>query len=137
MGIALFDRLAARPGEGYGPASDSAVAESIRLELERLLNTRRTHRQHVLPASIIDYGIDDWSNFYADREADRRALLRDVRRTIERFEPRLRLSALDVEAVPGQRRQLILRIGGHLRSSGAALELLMSFGANGFEVRYE
>ena len=87
--------------------------------------------------AIIDYGIDDWSNFYADREADRRALLRDVRQTIERFEPRLRLSALDVEAVPGQRRKLILRIAGHLRGSEALLELVMSFGDSSFEVRYE
>lgn len=136
MGIALFDRLAAGPGEAYA-ASDSAVAESIRLELERLLNTRRTTREHRMPASIIDYGIDDWSNFYADREADRRALLRDVRQTIERFEPRLRLSALDVEAVPGQRRKLILRIAGQLRGSEALLELVMSFGDSSFEVRYE
>ncbi|MEF9672357.1 hypothetical protein QNM99_08345 [Pseudomonas sp. PCH446] len=46
MRVALFDLLAGDT-ETYFDARDPArIVESIRLELERLLNTRRTERVH-------------------------------------------------------------------------------------------
>lgn len=139
MGTALFDRLAAVPGDPFPASGPIDVAESIRMELERLLNTRRTVRKHTAPASVIDYGINDWSALYGDREEDRRALMRDVRLSVEHFEPRLRITALDAQAIPGQRRSLLLRIAGQLRhgTDVQPLEFVMTLGESSFEVLNE
>lgn len=139
MRVALFDRLASTGGDPYPATGVVDVGESIRLELERLLNTRRMSRQHGGPMSVIDYGINDWSALYADREEDRRALLRDIRHSIERFEPRLRLTAVEAQTVEGHRRRLLLRIAGHVRNGPAdqVLGFVMAFGESGFEVWHE
>jgi len=138
MRVALFDLLADGQEEGFKADDPERIAESIRLELERLLNTRRSERVHGMTPSVVDYGIGDWSILYADREEDHRTLMREMRKAINRFEPRLVLEEIDVQAVAGQRSRMTVRVFGHIRgmaTSGMALS--MSLGEGGFEVRHE
>ncbi|MCU1742041.1 MULTISPECIES: type VI secretion system baseplate subunit TssE [Pseudomonas] len=139
MRVALFDLLAGDT-EGYFDARDPLrIVESIRLELERLLNTRRTERAHGFAPTIIDYGMSDWSTLYADREEDHRILIRDIRSAIIRFEPRLALEDVDVQALPGQRTRMTVRVMGHVRGLEAApnMSFVLELGESGFEVRHE
>jgi len=139
MRVALFDLLAGDM-EGYFDARDPLrIVESIRLELERLLNTRRTERAHGFAPTIIDYGMSDWSTLYADREEDHRILIRDIRSAIIRFEPRLALEDVDVQALPGQRTRMTVRVMGHVRGLEAApnMSFVLELGESGFEVRHE
>ncbi|MEX6500627.1 type VI secretion system baseplate subunit TssE [Pseudomonas zhanjiangensis] len=115
----LLDRLAsydeARPAQV--PAFDrQALADSVRQELLRLLNTRRSLRPRLKQLTVIDYGIADWSGLYADRSDDRLRLAREIRLAIAHFEPRLQLGEVDVQALDGSRHALRVRINGYLRS---------------------
>ena len=134
----LFERLSAQADEA--PDFDrKALAESVRLELARLLNTRRTNRAPEQPLTLLDYGIGDWSALQALRADDRRHLLRAVRAAVQHFEPRLQLSEVTVDAVPGQPQRLRIRLAGHLRGghrSWPALFLLAP-GDDGLEVHHE
>jgi type VI secretion system lysozyme-related protein len=139
MRVALFDLLARGEEDDFDAVDPRRIVESIRLELERLLNTRRTRRTHGVIPSIIDYGVSDWSTLYADREEDHRVLIRDVRGAITRFEPRLALETVEVQAVPGQRSRMTVRVIGHVRGLDLApsMSFVMSQGDGGFEVRHE
>lgn len=110
----LLERLAADGGEprDYGRA---ALAESVRVELSRLLNTRRSAQSRLQPATVIDYGIADWSSLYAERSDDRLKLKREIRTAIASFEPRLELQDLDVQPLDGRRHSLRVRLVGFLR----------------------
>lgn len=109
----LLERLAALEEEReYGR---EALAESVRVELSRLLNTRRSARPRLQPATVIDYGIADWSALYAERNDDRLKLAREIRTAVALFEPRLELQDLDVQPLDGRRHSLRVRLAGHLR----------------------
>lgn len=109
----LLERLAALTQEHeYGR---EAHAESVRVELSRLLNTRRSARPRLLPATVIDYGIADWSSLYAERSDDRLRLAREIRTAVALFEPRLELQDLDVRPLDGRKHSLQVRLVGHLR----------------------
>jgi type VI secretion system lysozyme-related protein len=119
---ALFERLAAQDEVGFGQEREfdrRALGESVRQELLRLLNTRRSVRPLLKQPSIIDYGIADWSGLYADRSDDRLRLAREIRLAINHFEPRLQLGEVDVQPLDGSRHALRVRIAGHLRGSEA------------------
>ncbi|KIH83448.1 type VI secretion system baseplate subunit TssE [Pseudomonas batumici] len=139
MRVALFDLLAGDTEAHFDAGDPLRIVESIRLELERLLNTRRTERAHGFDASIIDYGMSDWSILYADREEDHRVLIRDIRGAITRFEPRLALEDVDVQALPGQRTRMTVRVNGYVRGQDCApnMSFVLDLGEGGFEVRHE
>lgn len=139
MRVALFDLLAGGQDEDFKADAPQQIGESIRLELERLLNTRRSARVHGMAPSVVDYGIGDWSILYADREEDHRTLMREMRKAINRFEPRLLLEEIDVKAVPGQRSRMTVRVFGHIRglTSAPGMAFVMNLGEAGFEVRHE
>jgi type VI secretion system lysozyme-related protein len=134
----LFERLSAQADEA--PDFDrNDLADSVRLELTRLFNTRRIPHLPGRPLTILDYGIIDWSALQALRVDDRRLLLREVRAAVHHFEPRLQLSEVDVEALPDNHQRLAIRLAGYLRSgrrSWPALFLLAP-GDDGLEVRHE
>ncbi|MEF9672356.1 GPW/gp25 family protein [Pseudomonas sp. PCH446] len=83
--------------------------------------------------------MSDWSTLYADREEDHRILIRDIRGAISRFEPRLALEDVDVQALPGQRTRMTVRVMGHVRGQEAApnMSFVLELGESGFEVRHE
>lgn len=134
----LFERLAAQADEA--PAYDrEALAESVRNELARLLNTRRASARAGAPLTILDYGIGDWSTLQARRGDDRHQLVRDIRAAILQFEPRLQLAEVQVEPVQGQPQRLRIRLGGTLRSGQRRWPavFVIDNSEEGLEVRHE
>lgn len=118
----LLERLAAQNEGEVGQARSfdrQALGESVRQELLRLLNTRRSVRPLLKQATVIDYGIADWSGLYADRSDDRLKLAREIRLAINHFEPRLQLTEVDVQPLDGSRHALRVRIAGQLRGGEA------------------
>jgi type VI secretion system lysozyme-related protein len=107
----LFERLAAGDDRVFDRA---ALAESVRSELLRLLNTRRAIRPPGTALTILDYGIGDWTALQAQRLDDRRALTRDIRSAITHFEPRLQLSEVDVAPSSEHPQRLQIRLSGLL-----------------------
>lgn len=106
----LFDRLVDRSPKlrhEVRPARTldrRGFRESVRRELERLLNTRcpfPAHRLADRPRSVIDYGLPELTGFSANRVEDRERLAELIRRTIEAFEPRLAEVRVRLEPVPG------------------------------------
>lgn len=138
MRVALFDLLAGGQATDFNAQDPRRIGESVRRELERLLNTRRTERGHGMAASVIDYGIGDWSTLYADREQDQRLLSREIRKAISHFEPRLELESVEVNSLPGQRTRMTIRAIGHIRGlESSSMAFVMNLGEGGFEVRHE
>lgn len=136
----LFERLAATTADDAAAEFDrDALADSVRRELLRLLNTRRGSRPLTTPASVLDYGIADWSALYADHSADRRLLSREIRAAIGQFEPRLQLGEVEPLPVEGQRQRLRVRLSGALRDGQRRwpAAFLIEEGDGGFEVRHE
>ncbi|NWL80865.1 type VI secretion system baseplate subunit TssE [Pseudomonas taiwanensis] len=134
----LFERLAAQTDDA--PAYDrEALAESVRQELARLLNTRRASARRVQPLTILDYGIGDWSALQARRSDDRRQLVREIRAAVQHFEPRLQLTEVEAEPIPGQPQRLRLRLAGSLRSGQRSWPAVFVIDNNeaGLEVSHE
>ena len=106
----LFDRLVDRdprlPHElrPTRTLDRRGLRESVRRELEQLLNTRCPFPAHRLPIgkrSVIDYGVPDFTVFSARSFDDRVRLAELLRRTIEAFEPRLIDVQVSLELMPG------------------------------------
>ncbi|WP_248797447.1 type VI secretion system baseplate subunit TssE [Pseudomonas sp. MWU13-2105] len=114
----LFERLASHEDQAsFVEAYDrQALADSVRSELLRLLNTRRARVAMTSPPSILDYGIADWTALQGQRSDDRRKLAREIRQAVEHFEPRLALDEVDVQPVEGHPQQLNIVLHGALRS---------------------
>lgn len=113
----LFERLASSDDSPSTMDFDrAALANSVRVELLRLLNTRRAARPHTSQLSIIDYGIADWTALQGQRLDDRRQLAREIRTAIQYFEPRLQLSEVEVLPIAGQQQRLSIRLSGVLRN---------------------
>ena len=98
VSVPLFDRLVdrqldlRREARPMRTLDRRGLKESVRRELEQLLNTRSPFPVHRLPPAertVLDYGIPDFSMFSARRFADRQELAAMLRRAIEAFEPRL------------------------------------------------
>ena len=86
------------------------LRESVRRELEQLLNTRCPFPAHRLPIrerTVIDYGVPDFSVFSPRSYDDRVRLAELLRRTIEAFEPRLIEVLVTLEPDPGNDRSLV------------------------------
>ena len=134
----LFERLSTQLDEA--PDFDrNALAESVRLELARLLNTRRPRRAPGRPLTLLDYGIADWSALQQQRSDDRRRLARDIREAITHFEPRLILGEVQVNPVPEQPQRMSIRLIGELRSGEQhwPVAFVIEPGGQGLEVRHE
>lgn len=115
MRLALFDRLAE---EG-----NSDLAQSVRSELSRLLNTRLTSRPSGPQRTILDYGVADWTAASPHNDDERRQLIREVAAAIRTFEPRLRLLALSLEPVSPAATSLQLVIEGYLLGRSGEAEV--------------
>jgi type VI secretion system protein ImpF len=101
----LFDRLTDHdPGPTVEPRplrtlDRRGLRESVRRELERLLNTRSSlpvdRLEEREPLTVLEYGIPDLSAFSAGDLEDQRRIAAVMTRVIAAFEPRL----ADVRAV--------------------------------------
>lgn len=93
---------------------------SVVRDLENLLNTKRApeeppaHYRH-LGGSLLAYGLTDLTSHNAGSPAAREQILREVERTIGRFEPRLRNVDVRFEEHGETDRTIRFRISGILR----------------------
>ncbi|MGQ9371242.1 type VI secretion system baseplate subunit TssE [Azospirillum sp. ST 5-10] len=116
----LFDRLAA-DGGGWRMLDRQGLHESIRRELDRLLNTRTPLAADELgrrPRGTLDYGLPDLSLFWpfdSDSETRLAALVAD---TVAAFEPRLLQPRVAVARVGNQRNRLRATVSGAVELNG-------------------
>ncbi|PJI47453.1 MULTISPECIES: type VI secretion system baseplate subunit TssE [Pseudomonas] len=131
----LLDRLS-DTGETEPAFDQRALAASVAQELSRLLNSRSPAGNGV---GILAYGIADWTALQARRETDRQHLAREIRRAVSRFEPRLGLSEVVVDADPLHPQRLRVRLLGSLRQDAGRTPLLFELIPVGgtLEVRHE
>jgi type VI secretion system protein ImpF len=120
----LFDRLVDR--EPHVPAEPrplrtldpQGLRESVRRELERMLNTRSplpVDRLAERPElTVLEYGIPDLSAFSAGNDEDEVRLAAILTRAVSAYEPRLRQVKVAVLGLQEDRRSLRLRIDGLL-----------------------
>lgn len=76
------------------------LKESVRRELERLLNTRSSIPTPLYgeeELTVLDYGIPDFSSFSAHNADDHRRIETIIKRSISAFEPRLQEVQVTVE----------------------------------------
>jgi len=123
----LFDRLVDRSPKlrhEVRPARTldrRGLRESVRRELERLLNTRcpfPVHRLADRPRSVLDYGLPELTGFSAHSFEDRERLAELIRRAVEAFEPRLSDVRVRLEPAPGDALSLIGSLEGLLQFDG-------------------
>lgn len=102
----LLDRLS--DAEPTNPESESVssllsveeLRSSVQRELAWLLNTRAAQtfaELSVVPRSVINYGIPDFSHLDMRREEDRRLLCLVIKNAVEAYEPRLQKVRVEVE----------------------------------------
>lgn len=134
----LFERLAGSAGDAHS-LDRQALAASVREELSRLLNSRRSGPALSTPPTVLDYGIGDWSGLQASNSDDRRRIAREIRAAISHFEPRLQLGEVEVRLVAGQPRALNILLSGMLRQGGQQwpVAFALEAGDTGVEVSHE
>ncbi len=86
----IFDRIL----EGHGNFSLSDIKESVRCDLENLLNAmqgRDDLPKHYteLSKSLATYGLNGFNTANLESHGERQRLLMSIKRTINNFEPRL------------------------------------------------
>lgn len=89
---------------------------SVLRRLHLLLNTRAPRpRPAAGPLNVLDYGLPDYSSHYTRDPEVHARLVREIRRTIEAFEPRLEVAAVQVTPTSDNDRTLRVAISGRLR----------------------
>jgi type VI secretion system protein ImpF len=126
----LFDRLVDRAPEvpaeprPLRTLDPRGLRESVRRELERMLNTRSSLPVDRLAEredlTVLEYGIPDLSAFSAANEDDQRLLAGLVARAVAAFEPRLRGVRVAFERLEDGQRSLRLRIDAELMTNEVA-----------------
>lgn len=111
MAEALYEVLHGCFGDGtpVAAAGGHGMSLSVLDHLRRLLNSRAGSLQH-LP----EYGLPDLPSIYADLPYSAERLGEAIRRTVERFEPRLEQLQLTVLARPGCTGVLSVELSGRL-----------------------
>lgn len=105
-------------------ASIKYLKESVRRNLEWLLNTRRNPIEvpqnfAAVEASVYQYGLPDMTSFGLHSSKDRNRLLTILDSTIADFEPRLQNVKITLEEPNALTRTLRFTIHGHLRTDPA------------------
>lgn len=117
----LLDRLRHQGGSQH--QSHAQLMESVRSDLEMLLNTRIHHygipaSLHHVRRSVVNYGLVDLATCTLNGEQQRRDFAQRLATTIAQFEPRLR--NISVSAVTDSPRQrLCFRINAVLAAEFA------------------
>lgn len=126
----LFDRLTDfNPGSSGEPRplrtlGRQGLRDSVRRELERLLNTRSSLPVDQLAQrpelTVLEYGIPDLSAYSAGDDDHQRLLAGVVARAVAAFEPRLREVRVAVVRLEDEQRSLRLRIDAVLTADEVA-----------------
>ena len=118
----LFDRLV-DIGDGHEAEqplrilNQKQLKDSVRRELERLLNTRCSIPLHQIgdeERSVVNYGIPDFSSLSPHNADDHALIASIVAQTITAFEPRLRQVRVEVGPVFSAESALWLNISAEL-----------------------
>lgn len=126
-GASFIDRLVSDTSRG--DATPNALREGLRRDLEALLNTRRRLLGYpaeldALDGSMLDYGLDDFTNESHASEDFQAEFVENVERLLRRFEPRLGRFEVVVLADPDALdRTLRFRITGVVTLGGSPQEL--------------
>lgn len=131
----LWDRLTTDPSRASAPqgVSLSDIKGMVARDLERLLNTRRFHRDEEMSAfplasaSIVNFGIPDFSAQSLSSGLDRDHICQAMARAIERHDRRLRAVQVDLRASQGEAHRLAFDIRAVLMVTG--FKDTVSFGA--------
>lgn len=127
VGLSFIDRLSA--SDANSEASSTALREGLRRDLEALLNTRRRMLSlpgelDALEGSLLDYGLDDFTNESHGSQDFQDEFIENVERLLRRFEPRLGRFEVTVLADPDKLdRTLRFRIAGVVTLGGSPQEL--------------
>jgi len=121
--VPLFDRLVTSAPEVHKESTPlrvhgrDALFSSIALNLQRLLNTRRASDAplDVANATVLEYGIPDFSQFSASSVTDRRHLAETLRLAISAFEPRLQETFIHIESIDSSPYQIVGSISCKVR----------------------
>jgi type VI secretion system protein ImpF len=122
----LLDRLTDRDPKVRSEAPSAMIQnvrqlqDSLRRDLEWLLNTRRTPQEPVASAtelrrSVYSYGLPDFTNYTMRTSEDRHRLGRIMEMAIANFEPRLTNVIVTVQDHSGTSRVLHFHIEALLR----------------------
>ncbi|WP_446743437.1 type VI secretion system baseplate subunit TssE [Silvibacterium acidisoli] len=118
----LVERLSQRSQRpSTQPSSLRLIKESLRRDLEALLNTRRHMGQaldgfEVASNSVLNYGLEDLTNIRTDPEGQLVQMQRAIHACLALYEPRLSDVSVSVQGgadLPG--REIRLHIAAHLR----------------------
>jgi type VI secretion system protein ImpF len=143
----LIDRLSRDVGKGSrtGGVSLRGLKESVRRDLENLLNTRRRAASwppnyEELELSLYNYGIPDFTSTNASSASDVQQFLRSLEEVIRRFEPRFKSVRVSLpESVTTEDRVLRFRVDGLLHAEPApepaAFSTEIEPGSGVFEVK--
>ena len=119
----LFERLIDEDPytqEEYRPSRTLNMSElrnSVRLDLERLLNTRCSLREadwEGREPSVVDYGMPDFCAMSSRDSSDIRTMARMIIRAIEAFEPRLQELNVLMERFDDNEKAMFFTIEGFL-----------------------
>ena len=94
------------------------LRDSVRRELQRLLNTRSPTPPEELEGrewTVLDWGLADYSGWYTRSVPSQKRLARLIERTIRTFEPRLLDPKVKVEEKEGSDRGLSVWLEGTVR----------------------
>lgn len=99
----LFERLADDEPRArtelypFRTHSPDGLKASVLRRLDLLLNTRATRpRPEGIPLTVLDFGLPDFSAMYGRDPGARSQLAREIRRSIQAFEPRLQVAGVTV-----------------------------------------
>lgn len=114
----LFDRLCAGAGEDCSPLDAAGLRVSLARDLSHLLNARSRlplSRYVDEVASVIDWGLPDFSALSAQSGGDRQLLRQAVLQAIACFEPRLQHVHVEVDTWPDDPHRARLNIDAAVR----------------------
>lgn len=123
--VPLFDRLTdiepERRSEShpYRVLDRDGLADSVAVEVQRLLNTRApvtAGRLASMPRTVLTYGIPDLHRLYVMSARDAKALTNSVAQAIEAYEPRLQEVKVSVSGADRARQRILLQIDARLRA---------------------
>ena len=120
----LFDRLVDLDGaekteqQPLRVLTVEGLRDSVRRELQRLLNTRSPTLPEELEGkewTVLDWGLADYSGWYTRSAPSQTRLARLIERTIRAFEPRMLDPKVTVEEREGSDRGLSVVLEGTVR----------------------
>jgi type VI secretion system protein ImpF len=150
--VSVLDRLIDyEPGISREPASSRSknlkqLKETVRRDLEWLLNTRESSGEHTsnsleLNRSLATYGLPDFTNLGTNDVNDQKKMRAAIQHAIKVFEPRLQDVQVTLQASESGDRMLHFRIDARLRVDPApapiSFDTILQLVSGEYEVKEE